>query len=276
MTTATLMVHLELGQNHADLLAVGADLARRFHAHVIGIAACQPMPLMLDGSYLDGSTLEQFRAEMEREMASAEASFRTAMAPHADSVAWRSARTYGVLLDFIAEQARSADLVITRASGGDALDTSRAINTGTLLMQAGRPVLIVPTAPRRLQLERVLVTWKDTRESRRAVADAVPLLKRATHVVVAEVAAATRIEAAAASVHDVAEWLRRHGVPSVEPMARAGEGDNALTLHTIADECAADLIVAGAYGHSRLREWVLGGVTRDLLLHSERCTLVSH
>ena len=70
-------------------------------------------------------------------------------------------------------------------------------------------------------------------------------------------------------------WLRWHDVVA-EPLVLASNGDDVGVLNAIAQELAADLIVAGAYGHSRLREWVLGGVTRDLLLRANRCSLVSH
>ena len=76
-------------------------------------------------------------------------------------------------------------------------------------------------------------------------------------------------------VEDVVGWLERHGVVA-ETLACRSIGEDATRLNDIAQEQNADLIVAGAYGHSRLREWVLGGVTCDLLLRADRCSLVSH
>ena len=80
---------------------------------------------------------------------------------------------------------------------------------------------------------------------------------------------------ARADVADVVGWLKTHSVKA-EPLAVAAKGDDAAQLSAIAQDHNADLVVAGAYGHSRLREWVLGGVTRDLLLHAGRCSLLSH
>lgn len=74
---------------------------------------------------------------------------------------------------------------------------------------------------------------------------------------------------------DVVGWLKRDGIVA-EPVAAAATADDALRLDAIARDQARDLIVAGAYGHSRLHEWALGGVTRDLLLRAGRCSFVSH
>ena len=120
-----------------------------------------------------------------------------------------------------------------------------------------------------------VVGWKDTRETRRAAFDALPLLKKAAHVAVVEIAAEEELAAAGTHLDDVVGWLKRHGVVVVS-LAAPSTGDDATQLNAIAEEHGADVIVAGAYGHSRLREWVLGGVTRDLLLRADRCSLVSH
>jgi nucleotide-binding universal stress UspA family protein len=275
MTYATLMVHLELGHSNAGLLQIAGDLAERFRAHLVGIVACQPQQLMYGDGYVDGAFIEQFRKELAVETKAAEAEFRSALQTRVGSLEWRSMLMYGSLSDYLAREARSADLVITGTSSGDMFDPSRAVNTGDIVMQAGRPVFIVPAAVNKLQLGRILVSWKDTREARRAAVDALPLLKIAAHVSVVEIAAAQDLAAARTHVEDVVSWLARHGVLA-ESLASPSTGDDAAGLYAIAQDQGADLIVAGAYGHSRLREWVLGGVTRDLLLRSERCSLVSH
>ena len=92
---------------------------------------------------------------------------------------------------------------------------------------------------------------------------------------VAEIAAEEDLPEARTDVADVVGWLKTHGVKA-EPLAVAAKGDDAAQLSVIAQDQKADLVVAGAYGHSRLREWILGGVTRELLLHTGRCSLLSH
>ena len=275
MTYATLMVHLELGRSNAGLLQITGDLAQRFHAGVIGVAVCKPMQMLYGDGYVSGALIEQDRDEVARELKAAEDEFRSALGPRAGTLEWRSTVTYGLLTDYLAGEARCADLIITGVASGDMFDSSRAVNTGDLVMRAGRPVLIVPAAASTLKLDRVLIGWKDTREARRAAADALPLLKLAGSVTVVEIASEVDLPAARSHLEDLVGWLKRHGV-AAESLAQLSTGDDAAGLYAIAQDLGADIFVAGAYGHSRMREWALGGVTRDFLLSANRCSLVSH
>jgi nucleotide-binding universal stress UspA family protein len=142
-------------------------------------------------------------------------------------------------------------------------------------MRCGRPILLVPPGTTRLKLKRTLVCWKDSREARRAVADALPFLKASQAVDVVELAGEREIESSQERLVDVGDWLHRHGVEA-NCFASPLTGVESAHLAAIAQDLKADLIVAGAFGHSRLREWAFGGVTQDLLTRSERCTLVSH
>jgi nucleotide-binding universal stress UspA family protein len=124
-------------------------------------------------------------------------------------------------------------------------------------------------------LRSILVAWKDTPEARRAIVDALPMLCKAKDVTVVEIVA-DEIDRPAATlgVKDVVAWLSHHGVLATEQVP--GEcGHAAAQLERIASEVGAGLIVAGAYGHSRFREWILGGVTRGLVNPSSRCSLLS-
>ena len=278
MTYATLMVHLELGTPNTRLLQITGELARRFKASVIGIAARQPLQLVYGDGYVAGDFYERDEINLAKELQAAEAEFRAALHHSAHTIEWRSARTYAVLADYLVAEARSADLIVTGVAHGDLFDSSRSVNTGDLIMQAGRPVLTVPsasTAGHHLQLSHVLVAWKDTREARRAIADALPLLRQAEAVSVVEIADETELATAHKRVADVVHWLKRHHI-NAHGNAHVSDGNDAAALHALSQDAGADLIVAGAYGHSRLREWVLGGVTRDLLLSANRCSFVSH
>jgi nucleotide-binding universal stress UspA family protein len=121
----------------------------------------------------------------------------------------------------------------------------------------------------------VLIGWKDTREARRATLDALPILRKAARVTVVEIADEKGSLAGRTHLEDVACWLKSHGI-SAEQFVSPSSGDDAMRLNSIAQGHGVDLIVAGAYGHSRLREFVLGGVTHDLLLCANRCSFVSH
>ena len=272
------MAHLELGRSNEGLLKAAGSLADRFHAAVIGIAVSQPtLNLYCDNgySYTSGDVIVAEQQEIETETAAAEAEFRGALQSHAKTIEWRSAVISGSLSSYLADQARCADLIITGISPTALLDPSRHSDTTDLIMRAGRPVLIVPPDANRLRLERIVVGWKNSREARRAALDALPLLKWARHVAVVEIAAERDLAAARVRLDDVVAWLRGHGVAAT-PVAAAARGSDAEHLNEIVQRQGADLIVAGAYGHNRLREWALGGVTRDLLLCSDRYTLVSH
>src|SRR5258706_1380951 len=142
-------------------------------------------------------------------------------------------------------------------------------------MQTGRPLLVVPDACSWLDLRSVLIAWKDTAEARRAVADALPVLRKASDITIVEIVEELADRAAALSrVKDVATWLSRHGVSASEQVPEEC-GEAGAQLERIASEVGAGVVVAGAYGHSRLREWILGGGTRRLGNPSKRCSLFS-
>jgi nucleotide-binding universal stress UspA family protein len=276
MSYATLMAHMELGLANDHLLNITASLAERFSARVVGVAAAHPIQIIYGGIYATGDLLQLDREQMGKETCEAERSFRSVLKDKCQSLDWRTAMTVMPLADYICDQARSADLIITRPDrGGVLFDGSRRTDVGDLVMRAGRPVLIVPEEAPLLALDHVVVGWKDTRESRRAVADALPLLECSGAITVVEIAHRIDLPAAQERLNDVAAWLAVHGL-TVETMAVEAHGDTAEQLEDIAERRGADLVVAGAYGHSRLREWVFGGVTARLLMHPRRCSLVSH
>ena len=276
MSYANLMVHLEVGKSNADLLRVAGDLAQTFKAEVVGIGACQPMQYVFNDGYVPANLVQEDLDEMDKELKVAEFEFRNALHGRATSLRWKQQMTVNPLADYIAQEARGADLILTGVDRNSNLfDRSRHVAIGDLAMQAGRPLLIVPAMLPKIDSDRILVGWKDTRETRRAVADALPFLKMARHVAVVEIADDDGEAEARRHVGEVVAWLVAHGVVAVGTVANS-TGDDAARLAAIADEQGADMIVAGAYGHSRVREWALGGVTRDLLLRAKRCTFISH
>lgn len=276
MNPKTLMAHVELGQSNAGLLAITTDLARQFKAHVIGVASCQPMRLDWQDAYVTAGLLAEDRKEIEKQMGAAEKELRTALGGKIAGVEWRSTVTLGSLADYIALQARAADLVITGTEiAGSILDHTRRVGIADLVMEAGRPILVIPKRVKQLSFDHVLVAWKNTRESRRAASDALPLLKLAKKVTVSEIARDEDMSRAKHHIADVVGWLGRHGIEAVGQAVVSTSADSER-LREIAADGGVDLIVAGAYGHSRLREWVLGGVTGDFLLDPDRCVFISH
>ncbi len=276
MTYPTIMVCLRLERSNAGLLRLAGGLAERFRARVIGITTRQPTPFIYSDTYVPAELIEQDRQEIRKSVGMAEEEFRGALADRADKLEFRSMLMFGPLADYVADEARSADLLLIDADAeGAAFDPLVDVDIGDLAMRAGRPLLVAPSGVDALRLKHALVGWNDTRETRRAVVDALPLLEAARQVTVVEIAAEDEIAEAKARLEDVLGWLERHRV-SAQSIAAPPTGDDAGQLKAIAREHGADLIVAGAYGHARLREWAFGGVTRELLRHAGVCSLVSH
>lgn len=275
MTFANLMVHLEMGGNNDARLKQTAALADQFEARVIGITAVQPLAMAYGDGYAYGDILELDRVQTERSIAETEASFFTALKEVRTKVSWRSSFDVTPVIDYLADEARAADLIICGPSSGTFQPGDRRLNLGALLIQAGRPLLIVPEEPADHDLGNVVIGWKDSRETRRAIADALPLLRRAHRVTVVEISPVDDTSAARSHIRDVATWLTGHGI-SAEPMVAPSIGNDSDRLDSIAATQGAGLLVIGGYGHNRLREWVLGGVTRDMVRQPSRCILVSH
>ena len=274
MTIATLLVHLDMGSSHAGLLRVAADLASRFQAGVIGITACQPIEITADGYGFD-DVVQQDRDDIDRVIRASEAEFRAALHGRVERLEWQSLVTTRPLADVLAQEARAADLIVTGSGPGPAPEGNRLVDIGSLILQAGRPVLIVPQGAEAAPMQRVVVGWNDSSEARRAIQDALPILRQAKHVSVVTIVPEADMASGRNQVAGVVRWLGWHGIAAHEVVAPS-DGDDTALLGSLADDDGADLVVAGAYGHSRVQEWALGGVTRDLLLHGKRCALLSH
>jgi len=272
MTFSTLMVHLELEHANDARLQIAGDLAEKFDSKLIGIAAADPQPPYADGIAAQG-LMDRERTDLKQRMAETEARFRAAVEHRARDIEWRCATTSPT--DYVAQEARAADLVITGSNrDGILLDRLRRLDPSDLVMKAGRPIFLVPPEAEYLKLQNVLVAWKDTREARRAVADALPLLRKAKEVNVLEVVEgdASRSDAQE-RVKDVAAWLGRHDILAFPKVLHATDEANQIDRIW---QSGADVVIAGAYGHTRFREWVFGGVTRNLITRSRHCSFLTH
>jgi nucleotide-binding universal stress UspA family protein len=278
MSYETLMVQLELGRSNAGPLGVARDLAKRMGAAVSGVAAAQPLQIaMAAEGYYGGDLVIEDTKLIEAEAKKAEQEFQAAMTGCAAHPDWMVAVTRFPLAERIAEATGNADLLVVGVAenGKDNAGSMRTVDIGDLVMRAGRPVLAVPLSVKHFEFRCALVAWKDSREARRALTDALPLLQLMDRVVLVEVTAASEQGPVQTGLAKMVSWLARHGVEASSRLITAlgTDGDRLLS---IAEEEEADLIVAGAYGHSRFREWVLGGVTRSLLRGGKRCLLLSH
>lgn len=177
--------------------------------------------------------------------------------------------------DQFGRMARRFDLAIVGQVDpeGSAVDATIPVST---LFESGRPVIIVPYIQRiLLKRDSVMVCWDGSRSAARAIADAMPLLERAENVEIViisnERGKQEEIEGA-----DMGRHLARHGLKVAVNRMMRGDSDVTDALLSHRADSGADFIVMGGYGHSRLREFVLGGVTRKILRSMTVPTLMSH
>ncbi len=276
MTYKTVMVGLALGQSNVARLEVAAQLAERFGARVIGTAAAEfSPPLYFTEGEPAQRLIDQGWAAVKDRLKALEGEFRAVIKNRSLEAEWRCAEDFPTR--FVVQQARACDIIVVgEAARGGLADPFVQVDPSDLVLQGGRPLLVVPESCNWLDLRSVLVAWKDTAESRRAVSDALPLLQKSTDVTIVEVVEDEADRAAALlRLEDVAAWLSRHGVQASRQVP--GQcGDAATQLERIASEVGAGVVIAGAYGRSRLSEWILGGVTRRLINPANRCSLLSH
>jgi len=270
MSYATLMVHVDVAGEMGGHVKVAGELAKRLHAHLIGISGWAPTSVFLAEEALQDpmpSTppLQEMKSILDIKGQQFQAAFNT----EGRTVEWRSGLDFPS--DYIAREARAADLLVIGQSGTS--DPFRSLDPGDLVLKVGRPVLLVPKDVTSFPGKRIGVAWKDTREARRAIADALPLLAMAESVTIVEVCTdefATKIE-------DVSSYLGRHGINvNCERLQPVRGATTAQCLLQFVRSQNIDLIVAGGYGHSRLGEWIFGGVTRAMLRDSPICCLLAH
>jgi nucleotide-binding universal stress UspA family protein len=266
---AALMVHIDMEHDSEQTVELAIALAERFQAALIGVAGCALWPAFMAG---DVRLTNANQYDFQKAMARFEQRGKQfcARGRHLKQTEWRSMlESPGELL---LREARAADLLIIgrRRSEEDH-------DTGMVFLRAGRPVLLVPHTPASLPLRRVVVAWKDTRECRRAVRDALPLLQEAKEVLLVAIGEhESQHLQGKKTLADVGGYLVRHRVIVADEVWRQSRGSVAAELFQFVEEEKADLIVAGGYGHSRLGEWIFGGVTRELLAASPVCCMLSH
>ncbi len=269
---AAMMVPIDLGSNAGSRARFACQLADQFSSHLIGVAAEAIIPPMYYEGVVaaDASIVTIEEKRVAENLEKARKLFHD-VAGTRSKIEWRSA--VGMPTAFVNDQARVCDLLILSRQGADDADQGAlSVRANDLVMEVGRPILVVPPEKDRVSLNRVVVAWKDTREARRAIWDSLPFLKRADAVFVVAVGPRGRSD----SLDDVVAYLARHGIASRASMLPAPEGSVAEELLDFAEEEGGDLIVSGAYGHSRAREWIFGGVTHDLLNGTTICCLLSH
>lgn len=275
MSYAALLVYVDVDGLPEQRVRIASELAAKFDAALIGFSArAVPPPFVAEEAIIELTTEAADIKQMRKALAKRGDWFRRIVGTDRQDVEWRT--TLDLPCDALAREARCADLLIIGQQTEGRHDHHRTLDPGEVLLRLGRPALVVAPGVASLRVEHVVVAWKDTREARRAVLDAVPFLRAAKRVSVVEVCSRDEERNAVARIGDVVRYLSRHRITAESrPILHRDRSDADHLLQFALDE-DADLLVAGAYGHSRLGEWIYGGMTRDILASSPLCCLMSH
>jgi nucleotide-binding universal stress UspA family protein len=273
MSIAAVMVYVDPAQQTEQQVRVAREMAQRFGASVIGVSALMvPPPLIADGAVVQAATEEEV-ARMKATLATKEDWFRSVVGLAKEKMEWRWALESPTT--FLTRQARAADLVVMK-SRYESAEPTHFVDSAEAVVKMGRPVIVVPENVTGLKADRVVVGWKDTREARVAILHALPLLVRASEATIIELCLSDEQDSSRRHVDDVAKYLSSQGAKCrTDVRVHTAEADSDHLLR-LAGGLNADLIVTGAYGHSRLGEWLFGGMTRGLLKNARCCLMMSH
>lgn len=282
MALKDLIVHLDTTPRSSTQMELAVRLAVQHNAHLTGLHVID----VPSANYFYGAAMpfvptnpeeivDRIRAETVEAAKPIEASFRECLRRNGIEGEWRQVE--GLPHSTVALHARYADLCIVGQPDRENPRDADAVTVSTI-MTSGRPVLAVPFAGEFPTIgERVLVAWNASREAARALNDALPLLMNAKQVTVLAINPQRGVGGQGnVPAADIALHLARHGLKTEAAHTVAKDIADGETLLSYAADIGADLIVAGAYGHSRARELVFGGVTRTLIAEMTAPVLFSH
>jgi nucleotide-binding universal stress UspA family protein len=280
MSYKTILVYLNSAKRAEAVLEAALRLAGRHEAHLIGLHVIPQVTVPAVVPFeVTGEIIEVQRKALEDQAAQIAGMFKEMTRQHEPPCEWRTVRaSHYDVASIVDDHGRAADLIVAPQSDPDGDIYLPADVTEDLLMESGRPVLVVPKHGRIAKLgETVLLAWNNSRESARATFDALPLLKSARTVKIVTVdPPRARTGESDLPASEIAASLSRHGVKADAAVTLTGGLGAADGILAQIDNHGADLLVMGGYGHSRLREVVFGGATRDMLEKMTVPVLISH
>ncbi len=272
-------VHLDRGSDCARRVEIALGLAQRHKADVTGIYASAAPPQYYYGeSVLMAKTLSVMHELQAQDSKKVQAQFLDAAKIREVTASVSVGR--GAPSEAVSRLARCTDLLIISQENDDDIEAAQEIEfVEQTLLSTGRPVLVVPKVGHFPVVgDRVLLSWDGSRESARALSDALPLLRAASSVVVLTMDEGdSQTKDAAITFADLTAYFAAHGLPVPESAQRdiKGVGVGETILNAAAD-FSADVVVMGAYGHSKLRQWAMGGATSSILRFMTVPVLFSH
>jgi len=269
-----ILVHLDNSSSCEKNLESTVKLAETFDSHVTGLFVIETIQIPAYVEVAMGAELlEQNRRECLLQAKVIVDKFQKLMDRH--QIKNEARIVDGHLISRLIEQAHYSDLVVVGQENPNDLNDISLSAINQLVMSCGRPVLVVPYIGSGQTIgNRVLLAWNESREAVRALHDAMPILKSAQEVIVMNVNSKKTNERRLSS--DIGVHLARHDINVKISNTISSDLSVGDTLLSRAVDLNVDCIVMGAYGHSRMREVVLGGATRHLLQHMTVPTLFSH
>ncbi len=279
MSIKTILVYLPSEKNAATILELALKIAAERSAHVIGLHLIADLPVYGEfPAEVSEEVIERLLKAGKEAAAGTKRAFDELVQQAPVTHEWRCfTASYAAGNDLIAQNGRAADLIVC-GKPSDEVPDAWSDCSETAIMRSGRPVLIVPgSKPQKTIGEHAIIAWNDTREAARAVANSLDLLKSASTVrAVTFIEKENQREAAEALGAGLIANLARHGVCASLDVSYAGNGSAGEAILSTLLEDGCDLLIMGGYSHSRLREMVFGGVSRDILRDTRVPTLVSH
>ena len=277
MSYRTILLSLNEISRADAILDAAARLASAHGSHVIGLYVIPAPMVIAGGPYSGAEIIDTFTKHFEEHAKPTRTKFEDVMMRNGIAFDWRVVRSHAsTISQMICDESRATDLVIVSEIDRDATFGIELGLIEDVVLGSGRPVLVLPRTGGVVPLNEIICGYNGTKEAARAIHDALPILKAAETVRLVWVNPSldeTRGDLAAA---DMAACLSRHGVrATVDPMPTNMENPfDALSAR--ARDVGANAIVMGAYGHSRLREFVLGGATRQALSTTSLPLVMSH
>jgi nucleotide-binding universal stress UspA family protein len=277
MTYKTVLVHCDAGKTTPKCLAVATDIAEKFGARLVALHARAPfeMPTFYEDGFSMGPLIEAHEERVKADQVVSRGFFDKAVKGKALTSEWREID--GRANDVLVLNARYADLVVVAQTSPDNPFTTPENLPEAVAMASGRPTLVVPHIGAEKPVgKKIMLCWNASRESARAASDAMPFLK-AEKVIVLVVEPKTSDGGHGAEPGaDVATWLAKQGVKVTVQRESAPDADVGSVILSRAADHDIDLIVMGVYGHSRVREWAMGGASRAMLGAMTVPVLMSH